>query len=572
MRLFDYNFPVQESVEPKNNKPDADVIYLLESILESVQGKVSRYNKDEKVQFKLKGLLNQFVKENNVLLDRKDLKLVCKVDEASTYENLNIVLNDKGYLSEALHPIINDLVKEVYEDFRVDLEKHHYYIDTGNGDNSKLRIARESNYVKVEEMDADLVATLAAPILAYILLLISLFFADKQGKKRNQALKKIVNYYERFHEKDIPIPFEDMRVEVLTLQHDSKIPKEYKSFKIFECPKMFESEKNGERRYDVNVYRVLMYKGKPVILIEGFLKHQHLDVYGNTWVDWVDNIPYQALDPKLKKFEDYYLMKILVSYLDATNLNLIKNDEGVKRFVKNFEKELQSNPNYEEAKKIAKEKKRLIKESYYIDEEYGDYIYEEYFELSDEYDDSETVGESLEFVSCNEGFIKRIREVINQRNWKRKAQKNDYDALTKDVTPYVRKEVHSKGDFDRFYRNNDFCIECLPGDDECCQIIANMLAAHYDIKTPVEVFVITGKDMNKIYDLAGDNAYQDNVHHVIVPLDTLKNTKDIVPAKGTIKARYFNDVVDNNEYREYLAGRHKASQQIQWLIDYWENH
>lgn len=156
MRLFDYNFPVQESVEPKNNKPDADVIYLLESILESVQGKVSRYNKDEKVQFKLKGLLNQFVKENNVLLDRKDLKLVCKVDEASTYENLNIVLNDKGYLSEALHPIINDLVKEVYEDFRVDLEKHHYYLDTGNGDNNNVRIVKEDGCVQVKEMSGDL--------------------------------------------------------------------------------------------------------------------------------------------------------------------------------------------------------------------------------------------------------------------------------------------------------------------------------------------------------------------------------------------------------------------------------
>lgn len=135
----------------------------------------------------------------------------------------------------------------------------------------------------------------------------------------------------------------------------------------------------------------------------------------------------------------------------------------------------------------------------------------------------------------------------------------------------MRKEVHSKGESDRFYRNNDFCIECLPGDDECCQIIANMLGANYNINTPVEIYVTTGKDMNKIYDLAGDNAYQDDVHHIIIPLDTLKNTKDIVSAKSTIKARYFNDVVDNNEYREYLAGRHKASQQIQWLIDYYEN-
>ena len=200
-------------------------------------------------------------------------------------------------------------------------------------------------------------------MIAIAIFYIGLYFADKNAKKRNNALKEIVKCYEKFHEKDIPIAFDDMKVEVLTLQHDSKIPKEYKSFKIIQCPKSFEAEKNGERRYDVNVYRVLVYKGKPVILIEGLLKHQHLDIYGNTWVDWNDVIPYQVLDPKLEDFEDYYLMKSIVSFLDATNSNLIKNDEDVKRFIKNFEKELQSNPNYEEAEKIAKEKKRLIKEA-----------------------------------------------------------------------------------------------------------------------------------------------------------------------------------------------------------------
>lgn len=163
----------------------------------------------------------------------------------------------------------------------------------------------------------------------------------------------------------------------------------------------------------------------------------------------------------------------------------------------------------------------------------------------------------------------RIREIIKQYNWKRKAKKRDYKALTENVTPYKRKEVHSKSDTDKFYKNNDYFIECVSGDEELCQIMANMLAANYDIKTPVEVYIISGKDMNKIYDLYGDNAYQNDVNHVIIPLDTLKNRKDIVSAKGTLRARYFNDVVDNNEYREYKAGRHKKSKQIQWLIDHY---
>ena len=165
------------------------------------------------------------------------------------------------------------------------------------------------------------------------------------------------------------------------------------------------------------------------------------------------------------------------------------------------------------------------------------------------------------------GLLNKVREIISGYNWKKKAKQRDYKALTENVTPYTRKKVSSRSQLDQFYRNNDYFIECVSGDEELCQIMANMLYANYPINTPVEIYVLTGKDMNKAYDLYGDNAYQNDVHHVIIPLKTLKNNKDIVSAKYTLKARYFNDVVDNNEYREYIAGRHEKSEQIQWLID-----
>lgn len=187
------------------------------------------------------------------------------------------------------------------------------------------------------------------------------------------------------------------------------------------------------------------------------------------------------------------------------------------------------------------------------------------------------INESIEINKNNiieEGIIEKVREIIKARNakkeqiiWKQKVKQRDYDALKKEVIEYKRKEVHSKSDMDKFYRNNDFCIECVSGDNELCQILANILGANYDINTPVEIYVTTGKDFNKIYDLAGDNAYQNDVHHVIIPLNTLKNNNDIVSAKSALKARYFNDIVDNNEYREYKAGRHKKSAQIQWIIN-----
>lgn len=174
-------------------------------------------------------------------------------------------------------------------------------------------------------------------------------------------------------------------------------------------------------------------------------------------------------------------------------------------------------------------------------------------------------------VVTEAGIFKRIREKLSkkQKETKNKNVPSNNKSDQNDNTPYERKEVHSKSDFDKFYKNNDFMLECLVGSEEDCQVLANILAKNYKINTPVKIYVTTGKDFNKVYDLAGDNAYEDSVHHVIIPLDTLKNIKDTSLAKGTIHARYFNDVVDNNEYREYKAGRHKKSPEIQWLIDYY---
>jgi len=184
---------------------------------------------------------------------------------------------------------------------------------------------------------------------------------------------------------------------------------------------------------------------------------------------------------------------------------------------------------------------------------------------------NECVNTSYEIIE--EGLVKKIREIIKTLNskketkeWKKKAKKFDFDALTQNVTPYKRKIAKSKSEMDKFYNGNDFCIEGVTGDEELCQILANILASNFNVKPPVEVNVISGKDFNKIYDLAGTNAYPNDSHIVVIPLDTVPS-KDCVMAKAALKARYFNDVVDNNEYREYKAGRHEYSKQIQWIID-----
>lgn len=184
-------------------------------------------------------------------------------------------------------------------------------------------------------------------------------------------------------------------------------------------------------------------------------------------------------------------------------------------------------------------------------------------------------------VVVQEGLIKRIREYLSKKRKqkdtsditkKSETKKKDSDGsksgnpILDNKTPFRRKEVSGKSYLDRFYKNNDFCIECAPKDPKFPQILANILEIGYEINTPVEVYVVSCKDINEYYDLGGDNKYDDNCIFIIVPLNTLKDISDSSAAKADLQARYFNDVVDNNEYREYIAGRHEKTKNIEWLI------
>ena len=176
-----------------------------------------------------------------------------------------------------------------------------------------------------------------------------------------------------------------------------------------------------------------------------------------------------------------------------------------------------------------------------------------------------------EFV-LQEGLLKRIRELIGKKGRKEKTvqdttKKDEFADLKSAKTPISVKKVSSKSACDTFYKNNDFCIECAPTTPQAPQILANVLAKHYDINTPVEFYIISCKDINKIYDLAGDNAYNENCIFLVFPLNTLKDIHESPAVKARFGARYFNHVVDNNEYREYIAGRHEKSKQIEWIIN-----
>ena len=109
-------------------------------------------------------------------------------------------------------------------------------------------------------------------------------------------------------------------------------------------------------------------------------------------------------------------------------------------------------------------------------------------------------------------------------------------------------KVNEKEQLDMLY-NDSACT--LVGLTESS--IGDMLEAMHDrgfIKDSslnVDVYIIKGCLMNDVYGLIGDNAYQDDLTIVCLPLKFMKNISEFaVTMRLEYGFRWFNDIVDNN--------------------------
>ncbi len=64
------------------------------------------------------------------------------------------------------------------------------------------------------------------------------------------------------------------------------------------------------------------------------------------------------------------------------------------------------------------------------------------------------------------------------------------------------------------------------------------------------VYVINGNDMNKICNLTGDNAYNNDIHIVSVKLEDMEDFSAVLIPRFQINARWLDDIVWNNAQRE----------------------
>ena len=142
----------------------------------------------------------------------------------------------------------------------------------------------------------------------------------------------------------------------------------------------------------------------------------------------------------------------------------------------------------------------------------------------------------------------------------------------------VEIKTASAEDLKSLYRDEAAAFEGLDlsnlETDKAMEIFIKKLTANgMSLVMGSTVYIADGRLINETYDLAGDNAYKDDFHISIIPYDNCifddpDNKEFMAELKTNLGIRWWQDIVDNNEYREYKAGRHPHSKQIEWLVDY----
>ncbi len=74
------------------------------------------------------------------------------------------------------------------------------------------------------------------------------------------------------------------------------------------------------------------------------------------------------------------------------------------------------------------------------------------------------------------------------------------------------------------------------------------------IGKPEKFITFKGKDMNEVYELIGDNAYNDKLTFLMFPLDGLDASK-LAIFRLQAQDKWFDDIVDNNQRREEMKNK-----------------
>ena len=105
-------------------------------------------------------------------------------------------------------------------------------------------------------------------------------------------------------------------------------------------------------------------------------------------------------------------------------------------------------------------------------------------------------------------------------------------------------------DLQMLYDDNALTFEGTVIDDDNLGFLVKWFDQHNCHMKKNDFYVVSGELMNTHYGLTGSNAYPNDCNILCVKLVDLDNVGGIILPRFQIGGRWFNDVVDNNLYRE----------------------
>ena len=104
---------------------------------------------------------------------------------------------------------------------------------------------------------------------------------------------------------------------------------------------------------------------------------------------------------------------------------------------------------------------------------------------------------------------------------------------------------------DDFYNGSSLTFEGCTTDKDNLDYLYNWLKEAGVLKDgTLPIYTYKGNLMNEKYNLTGDNKYPDDLNFITIMLEDLDNPMKIVLKRFELGGRWFDDIVENNKYRE----------------------
>lgn len=104
----------------------------------------------------------------------------------------------------------------------------------------------------------------------------------------------------------------------------------------------------------------------------------------------------------------------------------------------------------------------------------------------------------------------------------------------------------TESDLKDLYNGSAFTMVGFNSDDDNLEALRKWFEEYDAQMVSDDFYIISGKLMNDVYKLTGDNAYPDDLTLVSIKLEDIRNANKVFIARFEIGARWFDDIVDSN--------------------------